>query len=74
MYLSGPALGVLCDRAGPQSALSIAAITLFLGYVTLRLLYNGGQDGAFASFGVGGLICAEVLIGECSTIAVARRD
>ncbi|GAA6061697.1 hypothetical protein JCM10212_005989 [Sporobolomyces blumeae] len=63
VYLSGPFVGILVDRKGPRSMLVGAAVVLFFGYSGLKALYDGGRDGAFDRFGLGGLAICQVLTG-----------
>lgn len=64
VYLLGPPLGILVDRRGPRICLVIAAISLFVGYLGLHAMYDGGEEGPYAVWGVGGLAIAEILTGE----------
>jgi len=64
VYLFGVPLGILVDRRGPRIALVVAAVALFIGYLGLSAIYDGGEEGMFAVWGVGGLALAEMMTGE----------
>ncbi|KAL8283172.1 hypothetical protein RQP46_005950 [Phenoliferia psychrophenolica] len=70
VYLSGPLVGILVDRRGPRIPLLLGAVLLFLGYTILRTIYNGGEDGSFRTWGVGGLAFGEVLVGIGSSASL----
>lgn len=42
----------------------VAAVALFIGYLGLHAMYDGGEKGIFAVWGVGGLALAEMMTGE----------
>ncbi|KAK4054917.1 hypothetical protein OIV83_000841 [Microbotryomycetes sp. JL201] len=67
VYLSGPSLGMVVDRRGCRLVLSIAAATLFMGYLMLHAIYVGGETGPYRNWGLTGLVIGELLTGVGSS-------
>ncbi|GAA5958967.1 hypothetical protein JCM21900_000713 [Sporobolomyces salmonicolor] len=71
VYLSGPLVGVFVDRRGPRSVLLFAGLVLFVGYFGLFAMYNGGEEGLYELFGLGGLAFCQALTGVGGSAALA---
>ncbi|KAI5478285.1 serine carboxypeptidase [Pseudohyphozyma bogoriensis] len=63
VYFSGPVIGLLVDKKGPRPGLILGAVLVYLGYTIIRVLYDGGEEGLFQSWGLGGLVVGELLTG-----------
>jgi len=72
VYLSGVCgIGHSVDKRGPIPTLIFAAACLFSGYTLIRLIYDGGETGLFATVGLPGLMLGQFLTGVGSTAGVA---
>ncbi|GAA5941718.1 uncharacterized protein JCM15063_002651 [Sporobolomyces koalae] len=73
VYLSSPFIGRIVDRRGPRSMLILAASALTAGYLVIRAFYIGGhsRSSIFSTFGVPGLVLAELLTGIGSTAGLS---
>ncbi|GAA5882699.1 hypothetical protein JCM16303_006551 [Sporobolomyces ruberrimus] len=73
VYLSSPIIGRIVDRKGPKPLLVFAAFALTAGYLIIRAFYLGGHahSSLFATFGVPGLVFAELLTGIGSTAGLS---
>ncbi|GAA5892666.1 hypothetical protein JCM5296_003992 [Sporobolomyces johnsonii] len=71
VYLSGPLVGVFVDRRGPRSVLLFAGLVLFIGYFGLFAMYQGGEEGLYEQFGLGGLAFCQMLTGVGGSAALA---
>ncbi|GAA6019957.1 hypothetical protein JCM11491_006719 [Sporobolomyces phaffii] len=73
VYLSSPFIGRIVDRRGPRPLLVFAAFALTAGYLIIREFYLGGhaKGSLFSTFGVGGLVFAELLTGIGSTAGLS---
>ncbi|GAA5914802.1 hypothetical protein JCM8208_005708 [Rhodotorula glutinis] len=63
VYLSGPVIGWLVDKRGPQPVMVLAGACLLIGYLGLASLYNGGPDGLFAVGGLPALALGQLMTG-----------
>ncbi|GAA5926454.1 hypothetical protein JCM3775_001022 [Rhodotorula graminis] len=63
VYLSGPIIGWVVDRRGPQPVMVLAGACLFIGYLGLASMYNGGPDGLYAAGGLPALALGQLLTG-----------
>ncbi|GAA5904559.1 uncharacterized protein JCM6883_003827 [Sporobolomyces salmoneus] len=73
VYLSSPIIGRIVDRRGPRPLLIFSAFALTAGYLIIRAFYLGGhaEGSLFATFGVPGLVFAELLTGIGSTAGLS---
>lgn len=70
VYLSGPFVGYVIDTRGIRPVLLFGAALLATGYSLIRLVYDGGADGAFKHTGISLLVVGEVLTGIGSSSAL----
>jgi len=63
VYLSGPLIGFLVDKRGPQPVMVLAGACLLVGYLGLASLYSGGPEGLFAAGGLPALALGQLLTG-----------
>lgn len=72
VYMSGPFVGLVVDRAGPPACLLLAAVCLLLGYGTVSSIYDQGRDaGPYAAFGLAGLCAAQFVAGIGGSAALS---
>lgn len=72
VYLSGVAgIGQSVDKRGPVPTLVFAAVCLLSGYSVIKMIYDGGGAGLFATVGLPGLMVGQFLTGVGSTAGVA---
>ncbi|GAA5835181.1 hypothetical protein JCM11251_006637 [Rhodosporidiobolus azoricus] len=71
VYLSGPLVGVIVDKRGPRVVLLAAAGCLFVGYLGMWTMYRGGEEGLYATLGLGGLAFCQILTGIGGSAALA---